>query len=229
MTNAISILIIEDDENLRLTLADILEEESYLVEQAEDLSKGRQKLEGGSFQLIVLDLMLPDGDGYSFCRDVRQEGNSTPILMLTARSLEDDLVKGFDMGADDYLVKPYRVNELLARVKALIKRETGKLQGVDQFDVNGFLIDRSARTIKDKENQEVEVTPKEFDVFLYLWDHPHRAVSRDQLLESIWGRVVVDPRTVDNFISSIKKKLSLSTNSSAYIETVRGVGYRLER
>lgn len=229
MTNSISILIIEDDENLRLTLADILEEESYLVEQAEDLSKGRQKLEEGSFQLIVLDLMLPDGDGYSFCRDVRQEGNSTPILMLTARSLEDDLVKGFDMGADDYLVKPYRVNELLARVKALIKRETGKLQGVDQFDVNGFLIDRSARTIKDKENQEVEVTPKEFDVFLYLWDHPHRAVSRDQLLESIWGRVVVDPRTVDNFISSIKKKLSLSTNSSAYIETVRGVGYRLER
>ena len=229
MPNTVSILIVEDDENLRLTLADILEGEGYCVQQAGDLAQASQQLNQHNFQLVVLDLMLPDGDGYSFCLNLREQGSSMPVLMLTARSLEDDLVKGFDMGADDYLVKPYRVNELLARVKALLKRETGKLKGVDQFEVNGFMIDRSARTIKDKDQQPIEVTPKELDIFLYLWDHPHRAISRDQLLENIWGRVIVDPRTVDNFISSIKRKLSLSANSTAFIETVRGVGYRLER
>ena len=229
MTNYHSILIVEDDENLRLTLADILEGEDFSVNQAANLNQAEQQISEQDFQLIILDLMLPDGDGYNFCKGLREQGSATPVLMLTARSLEDDLVKGFDMGADDYLVKPYRVNELMARVKALLKRETGKLRGIDQFEVNGFMIDRSARIIKNKERQLLEVTPKEMDVFLYLWDHPHRAISRDQLLENIWGRVVVDPRTVDNFISSIKKKLCLSANNPAYIETVRGVGYRLER
>lgn len=224
-----TILIIEDDENLRLTLADILEGESYLVTQAQSLGEARAALEQQSFQLIILDLMLPDGDGYALCKLLREQGNATPVLMLTARSLEDDLVKGFDVGADDYLVKPYRAKELLARVRALLKRETGKLKGVDEFEVNGFQVDRGARTVKDGSKQVLDFTPKELDVFFYLWDNPHRAVSRDQLLERVWGKVVVDPRTVDNFISSIKKKLSLSMGSAAYIETVRGVGYRLER
>jgi len=228
MSNQPQILVVEDDENLRLTLVDILDSEGYQVSQVANIADAFAVVQVNSFQLIVLDLMLPDGDGYSFCKHLRDKGNSTPVLMLTARSLEDDLVKGFDMGADDYLIKPYRVNELLARVRALLKRETGKLKGVEAFEVNGFAIDRSARTIKHN-NQPIEVTPKELDVFLYLWDHPHRAVSRDQLLTDIWGKVIVDPRTIDNFISSIKKKLGLSLGNNVYIETVRGVGYRLER
>ena len=228
MSSQTHILIVEDDENLRLTLADILDGQGYQVSQVSTLADADNLVQENNLQLIILDLMLPDGDGYTFCKNLREKGNGTPVLMLTARSLEDDLVKGFDMGADDYLIKPYRVNELLARVRALLKRETGKLKGVDEFDVNGYSIDRTARTIKQN-NMSVEVTPKELDVFLYLWDHPHRAVSREQLLEDIWGKVIVDPRTVDNFISSIKKKLSLSLGSKVYIETVRGIGYRLER
>ena len=228
MTKPVHILIVEDDENLRLTLGDILDGEGYIVMEADSVASANACLDDNTFRLVILDLMLPDGDGYRFCKSLRENGLSIPVLMLTARSLEDDLVKGFDVGADDYLVKPYRVNELLARVKALIKRETGKLQGVDAFTVNGYAIDRAARVIR-RSDQPVDITPKEFDVFMYLWDNPHRAISREQLLENIWGRVVVDPRTVDNFISSIKKKLSLSPGNTAYIETVRGVGYRLER
>jgi len=228
MATKLPILIVEDDENLRLTLADILEGEGYSVRQAASLETAYKHVGEQQFLLIVLDLMLPDGDGYGFCKTIRDSGKSVPILMLTARSLEDDLVKGFDVGADDYLVKPYRVNELLVRVRALLKRETGKLRGIDEFDVNGFAIDRVARTVKQGKDS-IEVTPKELDVLFHLWDNPHRAISRDQLLESVWGDVVVDPRTVDNFISSLKKKLSLSYGNAVYIETVRGVGYRLER
>jgi DNA-binding response OmpR family regulator len=228
MANTANLLIVEDDENLRLTLVDILEGEDYRVEPAATLADAEGLVRDQNFQLVILDLMLPDGDGYSFCKKLRENGHGTPVLMLTARSLEDDLVKGFDVGADDYLVKPYRVNELLARVRALLKRESGKLKGGEEFKVNGYDINRSARTIKNG-GSGVEMTPKEFDVFLYLWDNPHRAISRDHLLEEIWGKVVVDPRTVDNFISSIKKKLGLSFGNTAYIETVRGVGYRLER
>jgi DNA-binding response OmpR family regulator len=228
MATPANILIVEDDENLRLTLVDILEGEDYRVKSAATLIDAEAIVLDQDFQLVILDLMLPDGDGYSFCKKLRESGHQMPILMLTARSLEDDLVKGFDMGADDYLVKPYRVNELLARVRALLKRESGKLKGVGAFKVNGYDINRSARTIKNG-GSGIEMTPKEFDVFLYLWDNPHRAISRDHLLEEVWGKVVVDPRTVDNFISSIKKKLGLSIGNAAYIETVRGVGYRLER
>ncbi len=227
MTDVATLLIVEDDDNLRLTLSDILQGEGYRVLSAATLAQAETLYSQAS--MIVLDLMLPDGDGYSWCQKLREREIYTPVLMLTARSLEDDLVKGFDAGADDYLVKPYRLSELLVRVKALLKRDGNRAPASDVFQVNDFTLDRSARTATDTAGNSLELTPKEFDIFLYFWDHPHRAISREQLLERVWGQVVVDPRTVDNFISSLKKKLRLSSNNRVTIETVRGVGYRLER
>lgn len=228
--NKKNLLIIEDDENLRLTLCDFLED-SYAVSSVENLELARRALVDSNFDLVILDIMLPDGDGYSFCKWLREYDDHTPVLMLTARSLEDDLVKGFEMGADDYVIKPYRSNELLSRIRALIKRSSGNnsFSETDHFDVNGFNVNRSARTIIDGEGEKLDLTPKELEVLLYLWDNPHRAISRDELLENIWGNTIIDERTVDNFISSLKKKLLLSNGSPTFIETVRGVGYRLEK
>ena len=231
MAEPINVLIVEDDENLRLTLRDILEDE-YVVSTAGTVANARDQINQYNFQLIVLDLMLPDGDGYQFCRELRGNNYHMPILMLTARSLEDDLVKGFDVGADDYLIKPYRANELLARIKALLKRGSvtpATSPNGNRFNLNGFSINRDARSVRTSTGDSVELTPKELDVLLYLWDNPHKAISRIKLLEQVWGNTVIDTRTVDNFISSIKKKLNLSQGNSVYVETVRGVGYRLEK
>jgi DNA-binding response OmpR family regulator len=228
MTSSASILIVEDDESLRLTLEDILEDEGYCVTVASDLASAAKCLHSSTYELIILDIMLPDGDGYQFCQQIRAQGNHSLVLMLTARSLEDDLVKGFDVGADDYLIKPYRVAELLARIRALLKRLASEMQNIC-FEINHFSVDRDARTVKNQEGSLVDLTPKEFDLLLYLWDNPQRAHSRDRILDQVWGEVVVDFRTVDNFVSNLKKKLSLRVGSPVYIETVRGVGYRLEK
>lgn len=231
MNKDIHVLIVEDDENLRLTLSDILEDE-YEVTSADTIAAATTLITKQHFAIIILDLMLPDGDGYDFCRLLRDQDITTPVLMLTARSLEDDLVKGFEVGADDYLVKPYKSNELMARVKALIKRSRGFKESETQNlteNINDFILNRAARSVVSKLGNAVDLTPKEFDTLVYLCDHPHKAISRQELLDNIWGDVVVDTRTIDNFISSIKKKLHLTTRNAAYIETVRGVGYRLEK
>ncbi len=231
MTNKIQVLIVEDDENLRLTLSDILEDE-YDVTTAETIAMASTLTTECTYDIVVLDLMLPDGDGYDFCRQLRNHNIFTPVLMLTARSLEDDLVKGFEVGADDYLTKPYKSNELLARVRALLKRSKGykqiELKNRTE-NINGFILDKTARNVTSSQGNIVDLTPKEMDTLIYLYEHPHKAISRQELLDNIWGEVVVDTRTVDNFISSIKKKLNLTTRNSVYIETVRGVGYRLEK
>jgi DNA-binding response OmpR family regulator len=225
------ILVVEDDENLRLTLSDFLEDE-YQVSTVDTLAEAKALLRETNVNLIILDIMLPDGDGYGFCSWLREYDDKTPVLMLTARSLEDDLVKGFDVGADDYLVKPYRSSELLSRIRALLKRATSAQKNSSdtvQFSVNGFVVNRQARVIKNSMGHNIELTPKELELLFFLWDNPHRAISRDELLEQVWGNTVIDERTVDNFISSIKKKLLLSVGSSVFIETVRGIGYRLEK
>lgn len=231
MNNEIHVLIVEDDETLRLTLSDILEDK-YEVTSADTIAAATALITSKHFAIVILDLMLPDGDGYDLCRLLRDQNITTPVLMLTARSLEDDLVKGFAVGADDYLVKPYKSNELLARVNALLKRSQGFGKAESQKpteNINDFVLNRAARNVVTKLGNPVDLTPKELDTLIYLCDHPHKAISRQELLDNIWGDVVVDTRTIDNFISSIKKKLQLTTRNSVYIETVRGVGYRLEK
>src|SRR4051812_49043295 len=222
-----SILLVEDDENLRVTLGDNLEEQGYAVTQAASVKSAWQALESSRFDVVVLDLMLPDGDGYSLCRQLRQAGHTSRVLMLTARSLEEDLVRGFDAGADDYLAKPYRLRELLARVAALVRR--GAAEVGPQARTHGFgpfHLETQTRTVTGPHGA-LELTRKEFDLLLLFLESGGRVLSRDEILDAVWGDVVVDLHTVDNFISSLKKKLKVKRGEPGFeLKTVRGVGFR---
>lgn len=221
------ILVVEDDENLRLGLRDSLEDEGYQVEAAADRAGAEAALAAGGFGLVILDVMLPDGDGRAICRGLRTAGDRTPVLMLTARSLEDDVIDGLDAGADDYLTKPFRLRELLARVRARLRAPVG----AGALDALGAVtIDRAARTVRDGEGAEIALTRKELDLLLHLLARPGVALSRDAILDAVWGQdVVVDPRTIDNFVSNLKRKLGWTPGDPWRIASVRGIGYRLER
>lgn len=229
------LLVVEDDPNLRMALRDNLEDEGHRVVEAPTLAAADGAVAARAFDLIVLDVMLPDGDGYTWCRRLRAGalggGRTTPVLMLTARALEDDLVTGLDAGADDYLTKPYRLRELLARVRALLRRpraaEDMRDRGPDRLRFGEITLDRVARTVVGGRGG-IDLTRTEFDLLAWLATHPGKAMDRDTLLDAVWGEVVVDPRTVDNFVSSLKKKLGWRRGAGWRIATVRGVGYRWE-
>jgi DNA-binding response OmpR family regulator len=223
-----AVLIVEDDENLRLTLADNLEDEGYSVDHFATASAALVAARERDYEIVVLDIMLPDIDGYAVCRKLRQAGCRAGILMLTARTLEDDLVAGFDAGADDYLAKPYRLRELLARVGALLRRHANTPPAQEE-QLAGIRIDRRARKVIDRDGRLVELTRTEFDLLTFMIDHASEALSREHILEEVWGTdVVVDPRTVDNFVSSLKRKLHWEPGCGFALRAVRGVGYRLE-
>ena len=223
------VLVVEDDENLRITLADNLEDEGYRVRAVDRGRAALEALEHEHPDVVVLDIMLPDLDGYSVCRSLRQRGLLAKVLMLTARTLEDDVVQGFDAGADDYLAKPYRLRELLARVRALLRRGAARPGAPAASGLPGFAIDREARTVTGASGKAIDLTRTEFDLLVFLVDNPGKALSRDVILERVWGDdVVVDPRTVDNFVSSLKRKLGWTQGCGYTIRAVRGVGYRLE-
>lgn len=218
---ATQVLLVEDDRNLREALAETLTDEQYLVRTAATLADARSALAETPADVLVLDLMLPDGDGAQLCREVKRSGVGTRVLMLTARTLEDDVVKGFDAGADDYVGKPYRLKELLARIGALARRPATASSRTHQLGV--FTVDEAARVVKGPSG-EVALTRKEFDLLVCLLEAKGTVRSRDELLDRVWGEVVVDVHTVDNFVSSLKKKLK---GEGFELKTVRGVGFKL--
>ncbi len=224
------ILIVEDDENLRITLEDNLVDEGYAVTSVETGQAALDSLQQSKHDLVILDIMLPDVDGYSICRKIRELELQTRVLMLTSRTLENDLVEGFDAGADDYLSKPYRLRELLARMNALLRRQVvAPSQQPERLAFAGFKLDLDARLLRDSGGAEVNLTRTEFDLLVCLLRNVDRAMTREELLGKAWeAGVVVDPRTVDNFVSSLKKKLGWTKAASYRIKTVRGVGYRME-
>lgn len=212
------VLVVEDDASLRLALCDNLTDEGYAVISAATVAAARPLLSGAD--VILLDVMLPDGDGYTLCRELRRAGLTARVLMLTARTLEDDVVTGFDAGADDYLAKPYRLRELLARVAALARRGVST-----SHQLGPYAVDEAKRTVTGPEG-EVPLTKKEYELLLVLLRAGDAVVKRDDILERVWGDVVVDTHTVDNFVSSLKKKLR---GDGFELKTVRGVGFRLVR
>lgn len=221
------ILVVEDDETLRVVLRDNLEEEGYTVTEAADGAAALAAIDTRTFDLVVLDIMLPDANGYDLCRQMRQRGVNARVLMLTARTLEDDLVRGLDAGADDYVTKPYRLRELLARCRALLRRQDAIREPELRF--GPFRIDVAAREIHREGGRNPRLTRTEFDLLCFFLHTSGRAVSRQEILDKVWGRdVVVDDRTVDNFVSSLKKKLGWKRGAAFTIHTVRGVGYRME-
>jgi len=221
------ILIVEDDENLRIGLVDNLEDEGYRVHAVATGEEALAAVDARRFELLILDIMLPGIDGYSLCEKLRAAGTDAAVLMLTARSLEDDLVRGFEAGADDYLAKPYRLRELLARVRALLRRRATRPGGT--LTLGEFTVDLSARRVTDGGGDELALTRTEFDLLSLLVRRQSTALHRNDILDEVWGKdLVVDPRTVDNFVSSLKRKLRWSRKSPFRIASVRGVGYRLE-
>jgi two-component system alkaline phosphatase synthesis response regulator PhoP len=222
------ILLVEDEEGLILTLTDRLVSEGFGVVSANDGEKGFAAACGESFDLILLDVMLPKKNGYDVCRDLRQRGNTTPILMLTAKGETIDKVLGLKLGADDYLTKPFEVIELLARVEALVRRSSNRSNGhsTEGFQFGDVSIDfRRAEVAKSDE--AVDLSAMEFKLLQYLIENRGDVHSRDHLLDEVWGYdAMPTTRTVDVHIAWLRQKLEENPKRPRFIQTVHGIGYK---
>ena len=227
------ILVVEDEEPIADILKFQLEKSGYQVSVADDGEKAVAMISQTAFDLVLLDLMLPKKDGFEVCRDVRQY-SMVPIIMLTARDAEVDKVLGLELGADDYVTKPFSTRELLARVKANLRRQSAALEDADlskkerlQFD--DLVIDtRLIQVIRSDE--EILVTHREFELLLYLARHPGVVYSREQLLQDVWGYDYLgDERTVDVTVRRLREKLEQDPSNPDFILTRRGAGYYFRR
>ena len=220
------ILVVEDDPAILRGLSDNLRLESYEVVTAADGAAGDRLAHEARPDLIVLDLMLPKLSGYELCRKLRSEGLTTPILMLTARGEEADRVLGLDLGADDYVTKPFSVRELLARIRALLRRAHPPRPLPDEIRFNDIVVDfRSYEAMKG--GAAVDMTAKEFQLLRLLAARAGEVVSRGELLEEVWGYdTVPNTRTVDNHVASLRAKLEPDTSGTRHIQTVHAVGYK---
>src|SRR5512139_1895848 len=220
------ILVVEDEAAIARALEDDFRSQGHEVELAGDGRTAFEKARANTFDLIVLDVMLPGKDGFDVCRDLRRAGVRTPILMLTAKTHEAEKVLGLELGADDYVTKPYSRRELQARVKALLRRSAGELPETCRFgDVE---VDFSRGEIRCG-GQIVDVTPLEFKVLAAFVRHPGRVLTRQQLLDEAWGRdLFVTERVVDNQVNNLRKKLEPDPSHPRYLVTVSGQGYRLD-
>lgn len=221
------ILLIEDEPGLTLTLTDRLRVDGYEVESAEDGEVGLQRALDEPFDLIILDIMLPRKSGLDVCRDLRQRSNNTPILMLTARGEVVDRVVGLKLGADDYLVKPFEMLELLARIEALLRRTPGEVAvGADSYQFEDVRVDfRRAEVTRG--GTPVELSAREYHLLQYLINHREAVISREELLEQVWGYQATPlTRTVDVHIAWLRQKLETNPRHPQYILTVHGLGYK---
>ena len=223
------VLIIEDDRDISELVRIHLRDLGFEVDQVYDGRDGLRAALEGRHALIILDLMLPELDGVSVCQKLRAGGGRTPILMLTSKAEEIDKVLGLETGADDYMTKPFSVRELMARVKALLRRAEERPEPVaDDRDIHipGLRIDRRKRTV-EVHDQRVELTPKEYDLLLHLASNPGVTYSREQLLASVWGYEFSGyEHTVNSHINRLRTKVERNVSTPEFILTTWGVGYR---
>jgi DNA-binding response OmpR family regulator len=220
------ILIVEDDPGIAMALADDLRREGYETVVAGDGADGEREATARPFDLILLDVMLPNKDGFDVCRDVRRAGVTTPIVMLTARTQEAERVLGFETGADDYVTKPYSARELRARVKAHLRRAEGTAPGVVRFGAHELDLDRAElRT----DGRAVELSALEFKLLCAFVRRSGRLMTRRQLLDEVWGADThVTDRVVDNQITHLRKKIEPEPERPRYLISLRGLGYRFD-
>lgn len=228
-TESTTILLIEDDESIAEPLIFGLKSEGYRVLHASDGSQGLHLARTEAPAVILLDVMLPGMDGFTVCRTLRRE-SIVPILMLTARGQELDRVMGLELGADDYIVKPFSFRELLARVRAILRRrqlDRGEASPpADRLAIGEIEVDRTARQVW-RAGRPVDLTPREFDLLWVLMKHAGQALHRHDLLDQVWGKDWIgDPRTLDVHIRWLREKIEDDPSSPHYIQTVRGYGYR---
>lgn len=220
------VLIVEDESSLAFMLSDRLQAEGFDVAIAEDGPSGIRRGSGETFDLIVLDVMLPGCDGFEVCKRLRGGGVSTPVLMLTARGEVADRIAGLKTGADDYLPKPFDAGELLARMEALLRRSAPKPQ-VDRF--GEVSVDRTRRAVS-RGGSPVELALKEYDLLCYLLDHEGVPVTREELLQRVWGyEVTPTTRTVDVHMAQLRQKLEENPKDPVHLLTAHGVGYKFRR
>jgi two-component system, OmpR family, alkaline phosphatase synthesis response regulator PhoP len=221
------ILVVEDEEALLMTLSDRLVSEGYKVDCARDGEEGLNRASSGDYDLITLDLMLPKKSGFDVCRDLRQRGITTPVLMLTARGQTVDKVVGLKLGADDYLTKPFESIELLARIEALLRRShagqpaNNAIHGFGQIrvDLRGTQVTRNGKL--------VNLSAREFQLLKYFVEHQNATVSREDILRDVWGySTETFTRTVDVHVASLRQKIEKSPKSPEMILTVAGLGYK---
>jgi DNA-binding response OmpR family regulator len=215
------ILIIEDEPALLRGLQDTFVSKGFEVLTAKDGKTGLDLALGKQPDLILLDIMIPRINGYEVCRALREHGLDTPILMLTAKGQEEDIILGLNLGADDYITKPFRVGELVARANAFLRRSKSKQSSIVKF--GDFELDLSGHKLFCK-NRQVELTAKEFKLLKYFVTRPGRALARNDILNAVWGHsVIVTPRSIDRCVATLRAKIE-----PRYIQTIRDIGYRFE-
>jgi DNA-binding response OmpR family regulator len=222
------ILIVEDEPNMRLGLKDNLEFEGYEVDFAVDGEEGLEKIMQNSYSLVLLDVMLPGLSGFDVCRTVRSRNNNTPIILLTAKGEEIDKVLGLELGADDYVTKPFSLRELLARIKAVLRRGESKAEAENKQVKIGRIEVNFATYNAFEKGKQIQMSHKEFEILNYLWNNKNKTVSRDDLLNNVWGyEESPTTRTVDNFILKLRQKIEKDSNHPHIIITVHGIGYKM--
>ncbi len=233
MMTKIKILVAEDDAHIRMGLVDTLESEGYHAEAAGDGETAMQLFEAQPFDLVLLDIMMPEKSGYDVCRDIRSVDRQIPIIMLTAKGEEIDKVVGLQLGADDYITKPFGVHELLARIAAVLRRtglqkENTAVSDQKPFSFGQFEI--NPKTFKlTGQGKSIDLSERELNLILHFYHHPGEVLSRDNILNKIWGiDYLGTTRTLDQHIAQLRKKIEPDPSTPVVITTVHGIGYRYE-
>ena len=225
MTSAARVLLIEDEPALARGLSDTLRANGFDVTVATDGERGLDAATRGDVDLILLDVMLPKVDGYEICRAVRSQGIEVPILMLTAKGREQDVIQGLNVGADDYITKPFRSGELIARARAFLRRRG---PAPTTFRFGECDVDLRARRVL-RRGEEIDLTAKEFAMLAYFCTRPGCALSRDVILGAVWGNsVFVTPRSIDRCVATLRAKIEPDPHRPIYVQTIRDIGYRFE-
>lgn len=223
-----TILIVEDDRSLREGLAMNFRVKGYRVLTAVDGEEGMQKAFDSRPDLVVLDIMLPGFSGLDILDELREQGENAPVLILSARGSLDNKLEGLNLGADDYLAKPFELPELLARVEALLRRNRRELESQPPLEFGNVVIEIAARRVT-LSSEEVKISAREFDLLCLLARSPGRTFSRETILDRVWGwGFEGTPRTVDNFVLSLRRKLEEDPSNPRHLRTVRQAGYRLD-
>ncbi len=233
MQNKTRLLIVEDEAAIREGLIDVFIYHGYEVEAAGDGAEGLQRALTGDFDLILLDVMLPNMNGFEICNRVREQDRDQAIIMLTAKSSDEDIIEGLSLGADDYVAKPFSVAQLVLRVQAVLRRTQNTWAQDNHIQLGTLTIDSQNMSGQRGDQREEDVfsfTRREMDILHYLYAHSERPVSRDELLNKVWGYAAdlqLETRTVDIHIAKLRRKIELDSSKPQYLITVRGAGYRL--
>jgi two-component system alkaline phosphatase synthesis response regulator PhoP len=224
------ILVVDDETHLADGIRENLEAEGYQTAVAYDGAAGLERLRGGGFDLVILDVMMPKLDGIELCSTARSEGIQTPVLFLTVKSAPEDRVRGFEAGGDDYLLKPFHLQELLLRVAAILRRSRWYEQASEALEFNGNSVDFKTYQAEAWDGSEHALTHKEAMILKVLSEHESEIVTREEILDRVWGyEVFPSTRTIDNFIVRLRKRFERNVESPDHFHTVRGVGYRFSR